>query len=52
MKLPKNFQFNFQKKRVLVTGAGKGIGREIAGMLHSFNAQVVALAGRREICGA
>ena len=44
MKLPKNFQFDFQQKRALVTGAGKGIGREIACMLHSFNAQVVALS--------
>src|SRR5271165_4421162 len=44
MKLPKNFQFDYQQKRVLVTGAGKGIGREIAGMLHSFNAQVVAIS--------
>ena len=44
MKLPRNFQFDFQQKRALVTGAGKGIGREIACMLHSFNAQVVALS--------
>ena len=44
MKIPRNFQFDFQQKRALVTGAGKGIGREIAGMLHSFNAQVVALS--------
>jgi L-xylulose reductase len=44
MKLPPNFQFDFQQKRVLVTGAGKGIGREIARMLHRFNAQVVALS--------
>jgi L-xylulose reductase len=44
MKLPRNFKFDFQKKRVLVTGAGKGIGREIACMLHDFNAQVVALS--------
>ena len=47
MKLPDNFQFNFRQKRVLVTGAGKGIGREIACMLHRSNAQVVAL-GRTE----
>src|ERR1700686_5521755 len=44
MKLPENFQFDFHQKRVLVTGAGKGIGREIATMLHRFNAQVVALS--------
>jgi L-xylulose reductase len=44
MKLPKNYQFDFQQKRVLVTGAGKGIGRETALMLHRFNAQVVALS--------
>src|SRR3984957_11078111 len=44
MKLPENFRFDFNQKRVLVTGAGKGIGREIAAMLHRFNAQVVALS--------
>jgi L-xylulose reductase len=44
MKLPKNYQFDFHQKRALVTGAGKGIGREIATMLHRFNAQVVALS--------
>jgi L-xylulose reductase len=44
MELPEDFQFDFKKKRVLVTGAGKGIGREIATMLHRFNAQVVALS--------
>src|ERR1700759_5064025 len=44
MKLPENFQFDFNQKRVLVTGAGKGIGREIATMLHRFNARVVALS--------
>jgi L-xylulose reductase len=44
MKPPEDFQFDFQQKRVLVTGAGKGIGREIAAMLHRFNARVVALS--------
>ena len=44
MKLPRDFQFDFQQKRILVTGAGKGIGREIARMLHSFNGNVVALS--------
>jgi L-xylulose reductase len=44
MKLPENFHFDFDQKRVLVTGAGKGIGREIATMLHRFNARVVALS--------
>jgi L-xylulose reductase len=44
MKLPENFHFDFKQQRVLVTGAGKGIGREIAAMLHRFNAQVVALS--------
>jgi NAD(P)-dependent dehydrogenase (short-subunit alcohol dehydrogenase family) len=44
MKPPEDFQFDFKQKRVLVTGAGKGIGREIARMLHRFNAQVVALS--------
>src|ERR1700722_14548475 len=44
MKLPENFKFEFNQKRILVTGAGKGIGREICVMLHRFNAQVVALS--------
>ncbi len=44
MKVPDNFHFDFNQKRVLITGAGKGIGREISTMLHRFNAQVVALS--------
>src|ERR1700749_693957 len=44
MKLPETFQFDFKQQRVLITGAGKGIGREISTMLHRFNAQVVALS--------
>src|SRR5215468_7705985 len=37
-------QIDFKSRRVLVTGAGKGIGREIAAMLTRFNARVVALS--------
>jgi NAD(P)-dependent dehydrogenase (short-subunit alcohol dehydrogenase family) len=44
IKLPNDFHFDFNQKRVLITGAGKGIGREISTMLHRFNAQVVALS--------
>jgi L-xylulose reductase len=44
MNLPEDYHFDFKQKRVLVTGAGKGIGREIATMLHRFNAKVVALS--------
>ncbi len=35
---------DFNGKRVLVTGAGKGIGREIAGHLSACNAEVLALS--------
>ena len=45
MKLdPIAYQFDFKHRRAFVTGAGKGIGREIAGMLTRFNARVIALS--------
>lgn len=36
-------ELNFAGKRALVTGAGKGIGREIASLLSSFGAEVIAV---------
>jgi L-xylulose reductase len=41
---PSTQQIDFKNRRALVTGAGKGIGREIAAMLRRFNAQVVAVS--------
>ncbi len=40
-------QLDFKGRRALVTGAGKGIGREIAVMLARSNAQVVGLSRTR-----
>jgi len=37
-------KFDFSNQRALVTGAGKGIGRDIAILLASFGAQVVAIS--------
>ena len=41
---PSTLRLDFKLRRALVTGAGKGIGREIALMLKRFNAQVVAVS--------
>jgi L-xylulose reductase len=37
-------QIDFKNRRALVTGAGKGIGKETAVMLRRFNARVIALS--------
>lgn len=39
---------NFKGKRVLVTGAGKGIGREISVLLSKCGATVIALSRSQE----
>jgi L-xylulose reductase len=41
---PSTFDIDFKNRRVLVTGAGKGIGRDTAIMLAHYRAQVVALS--------
>jgi NAD(P)-dependent dehydrogenase (short-subunit alcohol dehydrogenase family) len=41
---PSTQKIDFKNRRALVTGAGKGIGREIAIMLQGFNARVVAVS--------
>lgn len=39
---------NFQGKRILVTGAGQGIGKELALRLSSYNGEVIALSKSSE----
>lgn len=41
-------EFNFNQKKVLVTGAGRGIGRDIVRLLVQCNAKVVAVSKTRE----
>jgi NAD(P)-dependent dehydrogenase (short-subunit alcohol dehydrogenase family) len=49
---PSTQKIDFKNRRALVTGAGKGIGREIAVMLQGFNAQVVAVSRTQSRCEA
>ena len=44
---PSTQKIDFKNRRALVTGAGKGIGRDIAIMLQGFNARVVAVSRTR-----
>jgi short-subunit dehydrogenase len=41
---PSTINIDFKNRRVLVTGAGKGIGRDTAVMLAQYHAKVVAVS--------